>query len=188
MLTTSTCSFFYYYRDIAGAIYPVLEDVPQFEMNLHLLLSNRASMGGVYRADADQSQKPFGVTIAYMGLLFAVLASGCQSSDLPGKERELTSQVYGSSFSTLISSTLTDYSSVLLIPVSSYDQLPLAADDRCHANTTRHWQRLVVQYEPRNFLRASWYDASDGLSSRSTCRVQSLLSCRALSPPPRLVC
>ncbi|PYI16077.1 cellobiose response regulator 2 [Aspergillus japonicus CBS 114.51] len=86
--------FFYYYRDIAGAIYPVLEDVPQFEMNLHLLLSNRASMGGVYRADADQSQKPFGVTIAYMGLLFAVLASGCQSSDLPGKERELTSQVY----------------------------------------------------------------------------------------------
>ncbi|CAK37867.1 transcriptional regulator family: Fungal Specific TF [Aspergillus niger] len=86
--------FFYYYRDIAGAIYPVLEDVPQFEMNLDLMLRNRAAMGGMYRADADQAQKPFGVTIAYMGLLFAVLASGCQSSDLPGKERELTSQVY----------------------------------------------------------------------------------------------
>ncbi|PYH97414.1 fungal-specific transcription factor domain protein [Aspergillus ellipticus CBS 707.79] len=86
--------FFYYYRDIAGAIYPVLEDVAQFDVNLDLMLRNRASMGGVYRADADQAQKPFGVTIAYMGLLFAVLASGCQSSDLPGKERELTSQVY----------------------------------------------------------------------------------------------
>ncbi|OOG00042.1 hypothetical protein ASPCADRAFT_203929 [Aspergillus carbonarius ITEM 5010] len=86
--------FFYYYRDIAGAIYPVLEDVPQFEANLNLMLRNRTSMGGTYRADADQAQKPFGVTIAYMGLLFAVLASGCQSSDLPGKERELTSQVY----------------------------------------------------------------------------------------------
>lgn len=64
-------------------------------MNLDLLLQNRASMGGMYRADVDGAQRPFGVTIAYMGLLFAVLASGCQSSDLPGKERELTSQVYG---------------------------------------------------------------------------------------------
>lgn len=32
---------------------------------------------------------------AFVGLLFAVLAAGCQSSDMPGKERELTSQVYG---------------------------------------------------------------------------------------------
>ncbi|KAI9933147.1 hypothetical protein MW887_007618 [Aspergillus wentii] len=86
--------FFVYYRDIAGAIYPVLEDVNQFEMNLDLLLQSRASMGGMYRADADSAQRPFGVTIAYLGLLFAVLASGCQSSDLPSKERELTSQVY----------------------------------------------------------------------------------------------
>ncbi|KAJ5621003.1 hypothetical protein N7510_004987 [Penicillium lagena] len=49
---------------------------------------------GVYRADTDEAQKPFGVSIAYLGLLFAVLASGCQSSDLASKERELTSQVY----------------------------------------------------------------------------------------------
>lgn len=87
--------FFIYYRDIAGAIYPVLGDIPQFEMYLDLVLQNRAAMGGVYQADANQTQKPFGVSIAFLGLLFAVLASGCQSSDIPGKERELTSQVYG---------------------------------------------------------------------------------------------
>ncbi|KAF9891556.1 hypothetical protein FE257_004024 [Aspergillus nanangensis] len=86
--------FFYYYRDIAGTIYPVLEDTANFGINLDLLLRSRAAMGGSYRADLDHAQKPFGVTIAYLGLLFAVLASGCQSSDLPGKERELTSQVY----------------------------------------------------------------------------------------------
>lgn len=86
---------FYYYRDYAGAIYPVLEDVPEFENTLELLLQSRASIGGVYRADTDEAQKPFGVSIAYLGLLFAVLASGCQSSDLGSKERELTSQVYG---------------------------------------------------------------------------------------------
>ncbi|KAL4938249.1 hypothetical protein BDV06DRAFT_60141 [Aspergillus oleicola] len=86
--------FFTYYRDIAGAIYPVIEDVVLFERNLDLLLHNRAAAGGAYKADDDQSQKPFGMSIAYLGLLFAVLASGCQSSDLPGKERELSSQVY----------------------------------------------------------------------------------------------
>ncbi|EAW14835.1 putative C6 transcription factor [Aspergillus clavatus NRRL 1] len=86
--------FFFYYRDVAGTIYPVIEDIQQFEMNLDLLLRSRAAMGGVYRTDTDEAQRPFGVSIAYLGLLFAVLASGCQSSDLPGKERELTSQVY----------------------------------------------------------------------------------------------
>ncbi|KAL4787003.1 hypothetical protein BJX76DRAFT_319737 [Aspergillus varians] len=86
--------FFCYYRDIAGAIYPVIEDVVLFERNIDLLIHNRAAAGGVYRADDDQAQRPFGMSIAYLGLLFAVLASGCQSSDLPGKERELSSQVY----------------------------------------------------------------------------------------------
>ncbi|KAL4929745.1 putative C6 transcription factor [Aspergillus undulatus] len=86
--------FFAYYRDIAGAIYPVIEDVVLFERNLDLLLHNKAAAGGVYKADDDQAQRPFGMSIAYLGLLFAVLASGCQSSDLPGKERELSSQVY----------------------------------------------------------------------------------------------
>ena len=32
--------------------------------------------------------------LEWVGLLFAVLASGCQCSGLPRKERELTSQVY----------------------------------------------------------------------------------------------
>ncbi|KAL4866035.1 hypothetical protein BDV12DRAFT_173581 [Aspergillus spectabilis] len=86
--------FFCYYRDIAGAIYPVIEDVVSFERHLDLLLQNRAATGGVYRADDDQAQRPFGVSVAYLGLLFAVLASGCQSSDLPSKDRELSSQVY----------------------------------------------------------------------------------------------
>lgn len=62
---------------------------------MDLLLQNRASTGGMYRADLHQTQRPFGVSIAFLGLLFAMLASGCQSSDLPSKERELTSQVYG---------------------------------------------------------------------------------------------
>lgn len=73
----------------------MLEDVNAFEVSLNLLLQNRAALGGVYRSENDTTQKPFGTSVAYLGLLFAVLASGCQSSDVPSKERELTSQVYG---------------------------------------------------------------------------------------------
>jgi hypothetical protein len=93
----SLSRFFYYYRDIAGTLYPVLVDVPGFEKNLQTFLQNRAAARGVLKAGDDRglSQRPFGVNLAFIGLLFAVLASGCQSSDLPGKERELTSQVYG---------------------------------------------------------------------------------------------
>lgn len=96
ILTLSCCyRFFYYYKTISGAIYPVIADVPEFESSLELLLQTRIASSGVYREDDDESQTPFGVSIAYLGLLFAVLASGCQSSDLGSKERELTSQVYG---------------------------------------------------------------------------------------------
>ncbi|EED17755.1 C6 transcription factor, putative [Talaromyces stipitatus ATCC 10500] len=88
--------FFHYYRDIAGTLYPVLVDVPGFEANLHTFLRNRSAAGGVFKQGEDRglSQRPFGMSLAFVGSLFAVLASGCQSSDLPGKERELTSQVY----------------------------------------------------------------------------------------------
>ncbi|OQD88359.1 hypothetical protein PENANT_c004G00759 [Penicillium antarcticum] len=86
--------FFYCYKEISGAIYPVLEDVSAFENTLELLIQTRTSVGGEYRTDTHEAENPFGVSIAYLGLLFAILASGCQSSDLGSKERELTSQVY----------------------------------------------------------------------------------------------
>jgi hypothetical protein len=75
----------------------VLEDISAFENTLELLIQTRISVGGEYRTDTDEAENPFGVSIAYLGLLFAILASGCQSSDLGSKERELTSQVYGMS-------------------------------------------------------------------------------------------
>jgi hypothetical protein len=66
---------------------------------METFLQNRAALGGVLKSADDQalSQRPFGMSLAFIGLLFAVLASGCQSSDLPSKQRELTSQVYGMS-------------------------------------------------------------------------------------------
>jgi len=86
--------FFSYYRDVACTIYPVISDTIAFENKLNILLQNRSFAGGDYVPTDEINDKPFGVTLSWLALLFAVLASGCQSSDRPPKERVLTSQVY----------------------------------------------------------------------------------------------
>lgn len=85
--------FFVAYRDIACTLYPVVPDTASFEDTLIFMLSNRA------RALRDNLEldpnKPYGVSLPFLSLVFAVFASGSQSSDRPARERELTSQVYG---------------------------------------------------------------------------------------------
>ncbi|KAH1368134.1 hypothetical protein KXV22_006887 [Aspergillus fumigatus] len=86
--------FMGFYRDIAAVLYPVLPDVARLEQDMNRLLRGRKAAGGVYRPDTNGLVKPFGMSLAFLSLLFAVLASGCQLSDLPTKERQLTSWVY----------------------------------------------------------------------------------------------
>ncbi|EXJ91846.1 hypothetical protein A1O3_00396 [Capronia epimyces CBS 606.96] len=84
--------FFVAYRDVACTMYPVVPDTASFEDTLIFMLSNRA------RALRDNLEldpnKPYGVSLPWLSLVFAVFASGSQSSARPAKERELTSQVY----------------------------------------------------------------------------------------------
>lgn len=161
--------FFYYYRDIAGAIYPVLEDVQEFENRLELLLQSRIASGGVYREDTDEAQNPFGVSIAYLGLLFAVLASGCQSSDLGSKERELTSQVYGMRQMPQVAVTFANCSvSMLLLSVPPHDQFLVPTNHRSDPNALSDWKCFVLQHEPWNFLRLARHDSSHGVGTRTT--------------------
>ncbi|KAK1146996.1 hypothetical protein N8T08_002324 [Aspergillus melleus] len=86
--------FLGYYRDIGAVLYPVLPNVAKLEDDMNRLLRGRLAAGGVYRPDANGLMKPFGMNLPFLSLLFAVLASGCQLSDLSGNQRELTSWVY----------------------------------------------------------------------------------------------
>ena len=79
---------------MACTIYPVVADTGVFETTMETLIHNRGLSGGVYIPNDQGTDKPFGVSLTWLALFFAVLASGSQSSDLPPKERELTSQVY----------------------------------------------------------------------------------------------
>ncbi|KAE8393157.1 hypothetical protein ETB97_002611 [Aspergillus alliaceus] len=88
------CRFLRFYKDIGAVLYPVLPDLSKLERDTHQLLQNRLKAGGVYRPDMNGLVKPFGMSLPFLSLLFVVLASGCQLSDLPLKERELTSWVY----------------------------------------------------------------------------------------------
>ncbi|KAF2711666.1 hypothetical protein K504DRAFT_226630 [Pleomassaria siparia CBS 279.74] len=84
-------SFFRCYRETAHVVYPAVADVEGIESDLLLFLINRASsQTGAGITDQQIYSKDF----HWVGLVFAILASGCQCSTLPRKERELTSQVY----------------------------------------------------------------------------------------------
>ena len=91
------------YRELGHVIYPGLADIAGFEIELNSFLANRQRYMVPGPDQGEDGMSP-GVTeqslyerdFNWIGLLFAVLSSGCQSSSLPRKERELTSQVYGS--------------------------------------------------------------------------------------------
>lgn len=92
--------FFHYYRDMGHVIYPGVADPASFETELSAFLMTRSSyleMGvqGEATMPGITEQSIYDKDLHWIGLMFAVLASGCQCSGLPRKERELTSQVYG---------------------------------------------------------------------------------------------
>lgn len=74
------------YRDITSSIYPVLLDINHFETSVELLLRNRAAFPRV------QPDRPFGMSLEFIGLFFAILSAGCLATSDPGKH--ITSQVY----------------------------------------------------------------------------------------------
>ena len=84
--------FWLTYRDIPCTIYPVVPDCGAFDQALNFLLQTRAEMkaSGI----PLDPNRPYGVSMSWLALLFAVLASGSQSTGRQAKERELTSQVY----------------------------------------------------------------------------------------------
>lgn len=84
--------FWLTYRDIPCTIYPVVPDCDAFNQTVNFMLQTRADMTQA-NTPVDPN-RPYGVTLPWLALFFAVLASGSQSTGRPAKERELTSQVY----------------------------------------------------------------------------------------------
>jgi hypothetical protein len=94
--TDADCrQFLRQYRDTAHIIYPGVVDIDQLESDLTQFLIERSSQSIHPHNDIVESSNVYGKTLHWVGLLFACLASGCQCSELPRKERQLTSQVYG---------------------------------------------------------------------------------------------
>jgi hypothetical protein len=93
--TNSDCLHtFRLYRDTAHAIYPGIVDIVQFEGDLLSFLRQRDNTTPEVQPGPLQSQKVYGKDLHWLGLFFAVLASGAQCSQAPRKERQMNSQVY----------------------------------------------------------------------------------------------
>jgi hypothetical protein len=87
--------YFRQYRDTTHVLYPGIVDLHQFESDLTLFLVNRDSGAANINGEPPTAQNVYRTSLHWVGLLFSVLASGCQCSGIPRKERQLTSQVYG---------------------------------------------------------------------------------------------
>jgi Fungal Zn(2)-Cys(6) binuclear cluster domain len=88
------------YRDTAHVIFPGITNITQFESDLLEFLRSRSSTSLLVRDAALVEQDVYGKDLHWLGLLFAILASGAQCSPLPRKERQMKSQVYGNNTAT----------------------------------------------------------------------------------------
>jgi hypothetical protein len=100
------------YKDLAYVIYPGIVDPSLFDSDLGELLITRAGQSGT--GEGVSEQMIYGKSFTWIALLFAVLASGAQSSAMSRKERELTSQVYSKSLAIHTRTKLTDSSMLQL--------------------------------------------------------------------------
>lgn len=82
-----------YYHDVRLTLYPVIANFDQFQKDIHALLSHR-TLQGLCGNNSIDSAAPYGFSISFVGILFAVLASGCQVSDFTKKERSSMCQLY----------------------------------------------------------------------------------------------
>lgn len=140
-------SLFRCYRDMGFVIYPGIADPNQFEQDITHFLSSRNA-----HTDANEGvseQQIYGKSYYWLGLLFAVLASGAQCSGVPWKERELTSQVYSMSLHELClrKNVRLIQSSLLCHGVFALYKLPLECAHRKHTDSTCCWQRHDQQHE-----------------------------------------
>ena len=83
------------YQDTAHVIYPGIIDIVGFESDLLDFLRQRSNSALTVQPGPLTTQMVYGKDLHWLGLLFAALASATQCSDLPRKERQMKSQVYG---------------------------------------------------------------------------------------------
>jgi hypothetical protein len=82
------------YQQAVSSLFPFLTDEVAFEERLLCLIEKMDSVGLEAALAAAGSEGSFR-NAAWYGLLFAVLASGCQHSDLKSSERVLRTRVFG---------------------------------------------------------------------------------------------
>jgi len=83
------------YRDTAHVVYPGIVDIDRFQEDLLQFMIMRAQEQNSTTLDGGITERSvYGKSLFWVGLLFATMALGCQCSNMPHKQRELSSQVY----------------------------------------------------------------------------------------------
>lgn len=85
------------YRDTAHVLFPGIVMMQRFEAEVASFLMTRTAQSTELEREPMTAENVYGKSVHWLGLFFASLASGCQCSNMPRRDRQLTSQVYGGS-------------------------------------------------------------------------------------------
>lgn len=135
------------YNDVRLTLYPVIADFDGFQKNVNTFLENRALQGLCANNHMAPSVAPYGFSISFIGILFAILASGCQVSDFSRKERTSMCQLYGRLCKYLGLSCydkIANNVSIVCISMSSEWQLSIAAKHGGHPDLVDYWRCSFV--------------------------------------------
>ena len=90
---TNAYRTFRQYKEGAHVLYPAIANIETFESDLLAFLANRRNNDTDLQVQISHDGMD-GRSVRWIGLLFAVLGSGCQYTNLQKRDRELMSQVY----------------------------------------------------------------------------------------------
>lgn len=90
------------YCRAAFVMFPAVVDVEGFEKALVEFIAERRRRPEMVVAQSLQEQRVYGQDMHWLGLFFAVMASGLQCSDRALDDRDLKSNVYGRTFSSTL--------------------------------------------------------------------------------------
>lgn len=133
--------FFRCYKEMGYVIYAGLASLDGLETQISELLTNRARAMLEETDDAVTEQLIYGKSLNWLALIFATLASGAQCSEMPRKERELTSQVYSECSKRLRSVPILTFQSLLQFRMSTLHQLLVSVYAREHPIPSSDRQR-----------------------------------------------
>jgi hypothetical protein len=166
---TWTHRLFQCHKTYAHPFSPIIPDISTFELELCAYIENRTKLRHQSKSQnhGANSMKVWNSS-AWLGSLFAVLASGVRFSELGFQDRQEVSQLYGEIICRNRISFSDQFRSPEFLPMSQNGQLSCSAFPFMYSDFTDSRECSPKRHETRARMDATWNYIKNGTKSRST--------------------